>query len=106
MQLGDNNPLAQIFQVMKMQSLLKYFTVDLQRPAHAEATLTSDTKKGHTSFQQALKAFCWAVSSQAAFFRVQKDTSRQKWVLLPFFAFHVFVERQHPTSALWTIHPH
>lgn len=52
MQLGDNNPLAQIFQVMKMQSLLKYFTVDLQRPAHAEATLTSDTKKATHHFSK------------------------------------------------------
>lgn len=52
MQLGDNNPLAQIFQVMKMQSLLKYFTVDLQRPARVEATLTSDTKQATHHFSR------------------------------------------------------
>lgn len=29
MHLQDNNPLTQIFQLMKKQSLLKYFTVHL-----------------------------------------------------------------------------
>lgn len=52
MRLGDNNPLAQIFQVMKMQSLLKYFIVHLQRRTHAEATLTSDTKQAAQQFSR------------------------------------------------------
>lgn len=108
MHLGDNNPLAQIFQVMKMQSLLKYFTVHLQRPTHAEATLTSD-KTGRTPAQQALKAFCWAVRHVLrlpAFLLVQKGTSRQKWVFLSFCVFLIFMEGQHPRGVLWTIHPH
>lgn len=49
MHLGDKNPLAQIFQGMKMESLLKYFTVHLQKPAHAEATLTPTQNRQHTS---------------------------------------------------------
>lgn len=52
MHLEDYNPLAQIFQAMKMQSLLKYFTVHLQRPVHAEAALTSDTKQAAHQFSR------------------------------------------------------
>lgn len=58
MHLWDNNSLAQIFQGMKMQSLLKYFTVHLQRQlAHAEATLTSDTKQAAHQFKRHWRFF-------------------------------------------------
>lgn len=107
MRLGDNKPLAQIFQVMKMQSLLKYFTVHLQRPTHAEATLTSDTKQAAHQFSRHWRLFVGLsdMFSGCLLFSWYKKVLQGRSEFSCNFVFGIFVEGQHSRGVLWTIHP-